>query len=192
MTLKKDGAVIDQGIGQEPTENTEESKAKAVYFKKKTILGDSDALLFTVYISDIFSGATTDNVQFQYAWLIDETSAKEIKSGDQFGVFEVRTTAPVISMSNENTVSLSRNSETTLWGDLKFIIADNDTLRFYPKVDYVIETPTPTPTLVDSYLPPGATPAERKAGLIRAMDDYFDNGALTKPELLTVLDAYFA
>ena len=49
-----------------------------------------------------------------------------------------------------------------------------------------------TPTLVDSYLPPGATPAERKAGLIRAMDDYFDNGALTKAELLSVLDAYFA
>jgi hypothetical protein len=46
--------------------------------------------------------------------------------------------------------------------------------------------------LVDSYLPPGATPEERKAGLIRAMDDYFDNGALTKPELLSVLDAYFA
>jgi hypothetical protein len=49
-----------------------------------------------------------------------------------------------------------------------------------------------TPTLVDSYLPPGATPAERKAGLIRAMDDYFDNGTLTKAELLSVLDSYFA
>jgi hypothetical protein len=47
-------------------------------------------------------------------------------------------------------------------------------------------------TLVDTYLPPGATPAERKAGLIRAMDDYFDNGTLTKAELLSVLDAYFA
>jgi hypothetical protein len=46
--------------------------------------------------------------------------------------------------------------------------------------------------LVDTYLPPTATPAERKAGLIRAMDDYFDNGALTKVELLSVLDAYFA
>ena len=47
-------------------------------------------------------------------------------------------------------------------------------------------------TLVDSYLPPGAAPAERKAGVIRAMDDYFDNGTLTKPELLSVMDAYFA
>jgi hypothetical protein len=46
--------------------------------------------------------------------------------------------------------------------------------------------------LVDTYLQPGATPAERKGGLIRAMDDYFDNGTLTKSELLSVLDAYFA
>ena len=45
---------------------------------------------------------------------------------------------------------------------------------------------------VDTYLPPSGTPAERKEGLIRAMDDYFDNGVLTKPELLSVLDAYFA
>ena len=55
----------------------------------------------------------------------------------------------------------------------------------------IIVTAT-TPALVDSYLPPGATPEERKAGLIRAMDDYFDNGMLTKAELLSVLDAYFA
>jgi hypothetical protein len=41
-------------------------------------------------------------------------------------------------------------------------------------------------------LPPGATPEERKAGLIKAMDDYFDNGTLTKPEMLSVMDAYFA
>jgi plastocyanin len=54
----------------------------------------------------------------------------------------------------------------------------------------IIVTAT-TPTLVDSYLPPGATPAERKSGLIRAMDDYFDNGTLTKAELLSVMDAYF-
>jgi len=46
--------------------------------------------------------------------------------------------------------------------------------------------------IVESYLPPGATPAERKAGLIKAMDDYFDNGTLTKLELLSILDAYFA
>jgi len=34
-------------------------------------------------------------VQFKYAWLIDESSAKEIKAADKLiGVFEVRTANP--------------------------------------------------------------------------------------------------
>ncbi len=142
FTLKKDGAVVDEGIGQAPTENTGVAKSKAVYYKKKTILGESDALLFTVYVSSIFSGATSDMVQFKYAWLIDETTAKEIKSDDQYGVFKVRSLTPNIVMDNENTVSLSKNSETTLMGNMKFRIADNNTLRFYPYVEYTIGEPT--------------------------------------------------
>ncbi|MFA4956961.1 MAG: S-layer protein domain-containing protein [Candidatus Methanoperedens sp.] len=143
FTLKKDGAVVDEGIGQAPDGSTLSAKQKAVYYKTKTILGESDALLFTVYVDTIFSGATSDMVQFKYAWLIDESSAKEIKSADTFGVFEVRTAnKDKIELSNENSVSLSKNSETTLMGEIKFKVADSDTLRFYPKVDYVIGTST--------------------------------------------------
>jgi len=148
FTLKKDGAVIDEGIGQAPASGALVDKQKAVYFKKKTILGESDALLFTVYINNIFSGTTSDMVQFQYAWLIDESSAKEIKSADRYGVFEVRTASSSgISMDNENTVSLSKNTESTIMGNMKFVIADNDTLRFYPKVDVTVGGVTPTETV---------------------------------------------
>ena len=94
-------------------------KQPAVYYKTKTILGESDALLFTVYVDNIFSGATSDMVQFKYAWLIDESTAKEIKSADQYGVFKVRGTTGNINMNNENSVSLSSNSETTLMGELE-------------------------------------------------------------------------
>ncbi|MCX9083395.1 MAG: PGF-CTERM sorting domain-containing protein, partial [Candidatus Methanoperedens sp.] len=66
---------------------------------------------------------------------------KEIKSGDDYGVFEVTDLAnDKINLTNKNTVSLSRNTETTLMGNMKFKIADSNTLRFYPKVDYVIGT----------------------------------------------------
>ena len=142
FTLKKDGAVIDEGIGQAPAGASVTEKQKAVYKKTKTIMGESDALLFTVYVDSIFSGATSDMVQFKYAWLIDENSAKEIKSADRYGVFEVRTAdSNNVRLSNENTVSLSKNTETTIMGEIKFKVADNDTLRFYPKVDYVVGEP---------------------------------------------------
>jgi len=129
FTLKKDNAVVDEGISDE----------KNVFTKTMTIQGESDALLFTVFVDRIFSGATSDMVQFKYAWLIDASTSMEVKSADKFGPFEVRTaTADTIMLDNENSVSLSKNSETTVLGNIKFVIADSDELRFYPKVDYVI------------------------------------------------------
>jgi len=140
FTIKKDGAIVDEGIGQAPVSGKREDKQKAVYYKTKKILGESDSLLFIVYVDTIFSGATSDIVQFKYAWLIDESSAKEIQAADKFGVFEVReATTDTIRLTNEKSISLSKNTETTLIGNVKFKIADNDTLRFYPKVDYVID-----------------------------------------------------
>ncbi|PWB51726.1 MAG: hypothetical protein C3F06_09955 [Candidatus Methanoperedenaceae archaeon] len=147
FTLKKDGALIDEGIGQAPTDSTSTAKQKAVYYKKATILGESDSLLFTVYVDSIFSGSASDMVQFKYAWLIDQGSAKEIKGSDIYGAFEVtQATSEKIVLYNKNSVSLSQNTETTLMGDMKFKTADSTKLRFYPKVDYVISGNVTTPS----------------------------------------------
>jgi|GEM_PF-6589947 len=138
FTIKKDGAVVDEGIGQAPAGSTIVEKQKGVYTKTMTILGESDSLLFTVYVDTIFSGTTSDMVQFKYAWLIDASTAKEIKSDDVYGVFKVRTTSDTdIKMSSDSAVNLSRNSETNIFDNLKFKVADNDTLRFYP---YSVDT----------------------------------------------------
>ena len=50
FTLKKDGAIVDEGIGQAPAGASDAEEQKAVYFKTKTIIGESDSLLFTVYV----------------------------------------------------------------------------------------------------------------------------------------------
>ncbi len=139
FTLKKDGAVVDEGIGQSPASGSVEDKQKAVYFKKLTILGESDSLLIALYVDSIFSGATSDMVQFKYAWLIDQSTAMEVSGSDTFGVYEVtEATSERMVLWNKNSVSLSKNTDTTLVGDMKFTIADNDTLRFYPAVGYTI------------------------------------------------------
>jgi S-layer protein (TIGR01567 family) len=139
FTIKKDGAIVDEGIGQAPDGTTPEAKQKAVFTKTQTILGQSDSLFLTLYVDTIFSGATSDMVQFKYAWLIDASTAKEIKSDDVYGVFKVRTTGDnYINLSSDSSVSLSKNTEVTIMGDVKFKVADSDVLRFYPKIDYVI------------------------------------------------------
>ena len=139
FTLRKNGEVISTGEGPSANRTTLEGKQKAVHTTNMTIPGEQDTLLFTVYIDSIFQGATTNMVQFKYGWLIDKDSSIEIKAGDKFGVFEVRASNPdYINLTNEMNVVLSKKTEVTLIGDIKFIVADNDALRFYPKVDRVI------------------------------------------------------
>lgn len=139
FTLKKNGVVVDEGIGQAPVGNDVMAKQKAVYFKTKTIHGETDELWFTIYVDAIFSGATSDMVQFKYAWLVDPNSAILINPGDPFGVFEVlESTNDRIILRNKNSISLSKNSETTLMGEIKFKVADSDTLRFYPFIKYTM------------------------------------------------------
>jgi len=88
--------------------------------------------------------------------------------------------AEIFEGSNTLTAKVDNVSQYCEVHGTAMVIKSNETHQFILGVN-----------LVDSYLPPGATPAEMREGLIRAMDDYFDNGALTKSELLSVMDAYF-
>jgi|GEM_PF-2055548 len=103
FTLKKDGVVVDEGIGQSPERNTTEAKEKAVYYSTRTILGESNVLFFTIYVNTIFSGATADMVQFKYAWLIDETTAKDV-------------TASTATSAAVNTLSADQKTFTNSFG----------------------------------------------------------------------------
>lgn len=135
FTLKKDGNAIDGDKGQIPVEVNE----KEVYTKNLTILGEDGALMFTVYVDGIFSGATSQIVQLKYAWLIDASSAQQIKLGDKFDVFRVRSANnDGINLSNEESIPLGKNSNIKLLGNIAFEITDSDDLRFYPNIIYAL------------------------------------------------------
>ena len=135
FSLKKDGALIDEGISSEGM----------VYYKTQTIMGESNALLFAVYVDSIFP----DLVQFRYAWLTDADSAIEINTSDTFDAFKViEASKDKIVLENDRSVSLSKNTEVKLLGDIAFKIADSENLRFYPKVDYAIMNYSTSPSIL--------------------------------------------
>lgn len=141
LTFSKNGVPLDEIImGQ-----------KEVYTYTTTILGTEDTSVFSIYTDRIFSGTSSDMVQLKYGWLMDKDASFEIKTDDSFGVFEVtKVDSNSIELTNDDTVSLSQNTETTIMGDLKFRVADSDILRFYPKIDvetFPIELPC-IPTIV--------------------------------------------
>jgi S-layer protein (TIGR01567 family) len=76
-------------------------------------------------------------VQLRYTWFISQ-NVLEVKAGDKFGVFEVKEANEnyVLLYNKDKTISLDQNTVQTLYGDLKFKVADSSTaLRFYPIVE---------------------------------------------------------
>lgn len=157
--LLKDGNVIDDAIVSD----------KQNYTYKTTVLGDSDTPIFRIYIDSIFSGSEVSMIQMKYGWLIDANSAKEVKTGDTYGSMKVETSnSDTIILKNKNAISLSKNSEVVIMGNMKFRIANSDTLRFYPKIDVIsdkisIISPTLTSTPIPSPIPTkvDCTPVEK-------------------------------
>ncbi|MCE8426410.1 MAG: hypothetical protein J5U17_11615, partial [Candidatus Methanoperedens sp.] len=116
---------------------------------EKSVAGESDVPLFVTYVDSVFAGATSDMVQLRYTWAISK-SITEIKGADVFGKLELKTANDnnLLLYNKDKTVSLSKDSTADIMGELKFQIADNDILRYYPKVDYLIgEGPNVTGTV---------------------------------------------
>ena len=147
VTLKRDGKVLDDGIvGQ-----------KEVYEYKTTVLGDEDTLVFRIYVDSIFSGVNSDMIQLKYGWLIDQNTAKEIKASDRFGSMEVtQVSDKLVTLTNDNSISLNKDSEVTFMGNMKFKVSKLGG-KFYPKIDVVNNVATILPTVTAKEVVPIVT-----------------------------------
>ncbi len=127
LILAKDGITLDEKVVNE---------GEVYTYTEKSLNGESSVPLFVTYVDGIFTGAEgmAAFVQLKYTWLISN-NVLEIKTGDKFGVFEVKeATENSLTLYNKDTsINLGQNSVQTLYGDLKFKVADSATaLRFYP------------------------------------------------------------
>lgn len=131
VSILKDGETVDNAILQQGE----------LYNYQKDVGGEKDVLVLSAYVSSIFSGTESEMIQLQYIWLIDESTFTEIKSGNNYGVFDVDTVSDSeIVLTNDGVISLSPDSVIDLMGNMKFKVADDDSvLRFYPFVEITEE-----------------------------------------------------
>lgn len=152
--LSKDGVKLDDKVS---------SQGDVYTYSIKSLTGETDVPIFVTYVDSVFSGTNSDMAQLKYTWLISD-KVTEIKSGDKFGVFEVDSLQP-LNLTNDVSISLSRDSTVNIAGNIKFKIADSEDndVRFYPKIDYDVggatttsignETPIPTVTSNQTSVP---------------------------------------
>ncbi len=142
LVLSKDGIKLDDKVL---------AQGQIYVYTEKSLAGETDVPLFVTYIDSVFAGATSDMVQLRYTWAIG-TSVTEVKSADKFGNMEVQTADDdYIKLYNKDrTISLSKDTTVDIFGELKFKVADNETLRYYPFVNYEIYPPLQPPQPFDT------------------------------------------
>ena len=99
------------------------------------ILGEDDVVVLKVHVNQVFQGAVDSIAQIEGLWLIDYANAMEIKSDDEFGELNnVQINGPTLTISNDDTFTLTRDSFDEIYNTLGFQVADTPTneLRFYP------------------------------------------------------------
>ncbi|MCC4770348.1 PGF-pre-PGF domain-containing protein [Methanosarcina sp. DH2] len=98
------------------------------------IQGEDNVVVLRVRVNQIFQDAVGSIAQIEGIWLIDYVNAMTITPDDEFGKLnDIRINGDTLFITNENTFTLTRNSDQEIAQGLYFKVADTPAngLRFY-------------------------------------------------------------
>jgi len=101
------------------------------------IQDEDDVTVMKVHVNQVFQGAVDSVAQIEGIWLIDYANAIKIESDDEFGELnDVSIQGNTLKISNEDTFTLTRDSDQDIAEGMSFKIADTSSneLRYYPFV----------------------------------------------------------
>ncbi|WP_406661183.1 S-layer protein domain-containing protein [Methanolobus sp. ZRKC3] len=125
VSLEKDGKEIDIDV----------ISGDDTYVYITDLGSNEDVPMIAVHFDDIFMGSETNAVFIDGIFQISENFMK-IEADDEYGEMEVNSIGDdKITMRNYDSISLGRGDTVKIMGKLRFIVADDNTLRFGPVVD---------------------------------------------------------
>ncbi len=125
VTLEKDGKQLDTDIVSSDDD----------YVYEADLGTNDDVPIIAVHFTNIFQGTETNAVFVEGIFQISEDYVS-VESGDTFGKMEIQAlSSDEITMENSDSISLGRGDTISVMGKLKFLVADDNTLRFGPMVD---------------------------------------------------------
>ena len=136
LELHKDGVMVDSKVIGPSTKNARVID-KNYYYKKD--VGDSkDLVILAVHFKNAFRSADQNLVTIDGTWQISDV-ATEVEVDTEYDKMRIATvTGDTIIMDNkDNTISLGKNKDITLMGDMNIltsdqdIISEEDPLRYY-------------------------------------------------------------
>ncbi|MHC1572496.1 MAG: S-layer protein domain-containing protein, partial [Methanosarcinales archaeon] len=142
FVLLKDGEEVDTG---EPVEAGED------YIYTKKIGSVKDVPIIIVHVESVFHGRETDAAFIRGVFQISENPL-EVKSGDEYGIMEVKSKSGGITMKNtEEVVDLEAGDIIDVMGEIRFEVADDpDSLRWYPFIMVDLEAESASKLKIDA------------------------------------------
>jgi len=127
LALAKDGEEVDSKVIA-PT-----SVKSATYQYKVDIAGE-DTPIVLAHISNVFASAESALVTVDGLFQVSDTYAS-VEDGDKYGKMKVVSVSDQgVEMDNENAVTLRKGGTVEIFGNMGFLVADADELRFAPEV----------------------------------------------------------
>ncbi|WP_292487903.1 S-layer protein domain-containing protein, partial [Methanohalobium sp.] len=129
IELRNGGELIEQDIISSGEE----------YVYEKDLGSTDDVPIIAVHFSEIFRGQETNAVFVDGIFQISDEYT-EIENGDSYGKMKINNIGRnSIKMTNDGSITLDKGDTINIMGDIKFKVADSDTLRYYPFVEVTTE-----------------------------------------------------
>ena len=131
LGLSKDGEEIDSKVV------SPEGSSKSSTYEYKVDVSGEDVPIIMVHVDSVFASTENNLVTVNGVFQLSDTYSS-VESGDKYGKMKVEAFEESgIDMENEDSFSLRKGSTVNIFGDVGFVVADddNDQLRFAPVVD---------------------------------------------------------
>ncbi len=138
LEFSKDGEFVDDEIIEVGSGN---SASNTWNVELDDIQGEDDVVVLKLHVNQVFQGAVDSIAQIEGLWLIDYANAMTIESDDEFGELnKVSISGDTLKISNDDTFTLTRDSDQEIGQGMFFKIADTPAteLRYYPFVERTI------------------------------------------------------
>ncbi|MGV8176045.1 MAG: S-layer protein domain-containing protein, partial [Methanothrix sp.] len=129
LGLYKDGEEIDSKV------ISPEGSIKSSTYEYEEEISGEDVPIVMAHIQSVFASAESDLVTVDGLFQISDTYAS-VEDGDEYGKMKVESVSQDgVTMENEDSINLKRGGKINIFGEVGFIVADDDVLRFAPIVD---------------------------------------------------------
>ncbi|MDD4579750.1 MAG: S-layer protein domain-containing protein [Methanothrix sp.] len=131
LGLSKDGEEIDSKVV------SPEGSLKSSTYEYKVEVSGEDVPIIMAHIESVFASTENDLVTVDGLFQLSDTYAS-VEDGDEYGKMNVQSVDENgVEMNNEDSINLKEGSTVNIFGEVGFIVADADELRFAPIVDRI-------------------------------------------------------